>query len=214
MSDLVNPSRSYDSSRRKEQARQTRRAILDAARRHFLDAGFSKTTMAAVARDAGVSVESVYKSFGNKAGLVKAVVDVSIVGDDEPVPMLQREFVRRNMAKPDPRKRLLDYGMHLAEVGPRSGPLQLVVRDARAVDDAAAEVWQRLESERLTGMTAFARHIRDQGQLRNGVSVEEARDVLWLHNSVELWDLLVNRRKWTNERFGRWVGHQLVAALV
>jgi AcrR family transcriptional regulator len=214
MSSVVNPSRSYDSTRRQQQARQTRLAVLDAARRRFLDAGFSKTTMAAVATDAGVSVETVYKAFANKAGLVKAVLDVSIVGDDEPVPMLQREFVQRNMAEPDPRKKLLAYGMHVAEVGPRAGPLQLVVRAAAAADDAAADVWERLQTERLTGMTVFARHLRDGGHLRKSVTVEEARDVLWVHNSVELWDLLVNQRKWTNKRFGRWVGQQLIASLL
>ena len=214
MSEFVNPPRSYDSTRRLQQARQTRLAVLDAARRHFLDDGFSKTTIAAVASDAGVSVETVYKAFGNKAGLVKAVVDVSIVGDDEPVPMLQRAFVQRTTAEPDPRKKLLGYGVHVAEVGLRSGPIQLVVRNAAAADDAAAELWSRLEAERLTGMTVFARHLRDDGHLRKGVAVEEARDVLWVHNSVELWDLLVNRRNWTNKRFGRWVGQQLIASLL
>src|SRR5688500_2987543 len=146
MTEFVKPPRAYDSTRRLQQARQTRLAILDVAQRHFLDTGFAKTTMAAIADEAGVSVETVYKSFGNKAGLVKAVVDVSIVGDDEPVPMMQREFVQRNIAEPDPRNKLLDYGAHVGEVGIRSGPIQLVVRNAAAADDTAAELWQRLEA--------------------------------------------------------------------
>jgi len=212
--DAVNPRRPYDSSRRQEQARQTRAAVLEAAHRRFLERGYAKTTVADIAADAGVSVETIYKAFGNKPGLVKAVFDVAIVGDDEPVPMFERELVSRTHAEPDPRRKLLGYGDHLAEVTPRAYAIQLVVRDAAATDPTAAAVWDQLLAERLTGMTAFARHLHEGGYLRADVSLEEARDVLWAHNSVELWDLLVNRRGWTNERFGRWVGRQLVAALL
>jgi AcrR family transcriptional regulator len=214
MSPNVKPPRAYDSSRRTEQARQTRLAVLASARRHFLAEGYARTTIAAVAQDAGVSVETVYKAFSNKPGLVKALFDVAIVGDDEPIPMLQREFVRRNMAEPDPRQKLIAYGAHLAEVGPRTNPVQLVVRAASFTDPGAAEVWDKLQQERLTGMSIFAGHLHEGGFLRKGVSVEEARDVLWTHNSVELWDLLVNERGWTPERFGQWIGRQLIAALL
>lgn len=214
MSGRVNPRRAYDSSRRHEQAVQTRAAVLRAARRLFLDGGYAGTTVAAVAAEAGVSVETVYKAFGNKPGLVKAVFDVAIVGDMEDVPLLQREFVRQNMAEPDPRKRLMSYGAHLAATSRRTCPVQIVVRDAAASDAGGAEVWDQLQQERLAGMTAFASHLHAGGHLRAGVSMEEARDVLWAHTSVELWDLLVNRRGWDPERFGTWVAGQLIAALL
>lgn len=188
--------------------------MLDAARRLFLQQGYAATTVGAVAAEAGVSVETVYKAFANKAGLVKAVFDLAVVGDDEPIAMLQREFVRRNMAEPDPLKKLLAYGDHLAEVAPATGPIQLVVRAAAATDPGAAQVWEQLQAERLTGMSVFARRLNEGGHLRKGVSVNEARDVLWAHNSPEVWDLLVNQRNWTNKRYGRWVGQQLVAALL
>ena len=214
MARAVKPQRRYDASRRQEQARATRRAVLDAARELFLAQGYAGTTVGAVAARAGVSVETVYKAFGNKPGLVKAVFDVSVVGDDEPVPMLQREFVRRNMAEPDPRVKLHDYGAHIAATAPRIGPVLLVVREAAAGDAGAAAVWEQLQQERLTGMTAFAKHLHEGGHLREGVSMAEARDVLWVHNSLELWELLVRLRGWSNERFGRWIGQQLVAALL
>lgn len=214
MSAAVNPRRAYDASRRREQARQNRVAILEAARARFLDLGYGGTTMGAVASDAGVSVETVYKAFANKAGLVKAVFDVAIVGDDEPVPLMEREFVQRNRAEPDPRRKLETYGEHLAVTIPRAGPVQLVVRAAAGTDVGAAEVWAQLQQERLTGMSAFALHLDEAGYLRDGVSRAEARDVLWTHNSVELWDLLVNQRRWSNARYGRWIGAQLIAALL
>jgi AcrR family transcriptional regulator len=206
--------RSYDSRRRQEQARQTRRAVLDAARTMFLDHGYAQTTIAAVASAAGVSVETVYKAFGNKPGLAKAVFDVSIVGDDEPVPMMQRESTLRNMAEPDPRVKIMRYGEHIAVVAGRTGPLLLVLRAAASTDAGAADVWATLQQERVTGMTHFGQHLHESGHLRADVSAEEARDVLWTHNSVEMWDLLVNQRGWSLERYGRWTGRQLISALL
>jgi AcrR family transcriptional regulator len=210
----VKPPRRYESKTRDEQARRTRRAVLAAAHKQFVEQGYAATTIAGVATDAGVSVETVYKAFRNKPSLAKAAFDVAAVGDDEPIPMLQRESVRRNMAEPDPRKKLHTYADDLAQRAPRMGPLLLVLRDAAATDAAAAEVWAQLQQERLTGMTAFAHHLRDGGHLRDGVSWQEARDVLWTHTSVEVWDLLVQQRGWSKQRFGKWTGQQLVAALL
>ncbi len=214
MSDAVNGRRTYNSERRQEQARQNRRAVLAAAHRLFVADGYAATTISAVAAEAGVSVETVYKAFGNKPGLVKAAFDVAVVGDDEPLPMLQREFVRRTAAEPDSRKKFAAYGEHVAGVGDRTGLILLAVRAAAATDPGAADVWQQLQTERLTGMTVFAQHLHDGGHLRDGVSINEARDVLWTHNSVELWDLLVNQRGWSSRRYGRWVARQLIAALL
>jgi len=80
--------------------------------------------------------------------------------------------------------------------------------------EIARKVWAQLQQERLTGMTAFANHLHGGGHLRPGVSAEDARDILWVHNSVELWDLFVNDRGWTADRYGRWIGEQLIAALL
>ena len=106
------------------------------------------------------------------------------------------------------------YGRHVGQIGSRVGPILLVVRAAAATDTGAADVGSTLQAERLTGMTMFADDLAAGGHLRDGVSRGEARDVLWTHNSVELWDLLVRQRGWSDARFGRWVGHQLVAALL
>ena len=206
--------RKYDSSRRREQARETRRAVLDAARRQFLDRGYAETTVPGVATEAGVSVETIYKAFANKVGLLKAVFDVAIVGDDEPTPMLERDLVRRIKAEPDPRRKLWIYGEHLAEAGPRASALQLLMRGAAVSDREAARMWDQMLAERLTGMTAFARELYQEGNLRSDISFEEARDVLWTYNSVEMYDLLVLQRGWANERFGRFIAEALIAALL
>jgi AcrR family transcriptional regulator len=214
MSSPVKKTRPYDSTRRKEQARQTREAILDAAGTMFRERGYARTTVAAVAEAAGVSVETVYKAFGDKAHLLKGVFDVAIVGDHAPAPMLQRDLVRRIEAEPDPRRKFEIYGEHLAQAGPRAGPVQLLVRAAGGGDPEVAAVWDQMSSERLRGMTEFARHLYGGGYLRAGVTLEEARDVLWTYNSVELYDLLVLQRGWTPERYGAWIARALASALL
>ena len=156
-SDVKPPRRRYDASGRRRQAIQHRWAMLQAARRLFLERGYAATTMPAVAAAAEVSVQSVYKAFGNKPALLKAVFDVAMAGDDEPVPMLQRAALGRVRDEPDPRRKLALYGDFVAEVSPRHVPIQLLARAAAATDPEAAGVWEQLQAERLTGMTIFAR---------------------------------------------------------
>ena len=214
MSSAVKPRRRYDSSGRQEQAKRNRRAILEAAHRLFLERGFAATPMPAIASAAGVSVQTVYKAFGNKPRLAKAVFDVAMAGDDEPVSMLQRASLGRVRDEPDPRKKFHLYGQFLAEVAPRHVPVQLVIRDAASSDPEAGAVWADLQAERLKGMTMFARALHDEGHLRPGISVAEARDVLWTYNSAELFQLLVIERGWSPRRYGRWVADALTAALI
>jgi AcrR family transcriptional regulator len=214
MSSPVKRERRYDASGRRAQARRNQAAVLQAARQLFLERGFAATTMPAIASAGGVSVQTVYKTFGNKSRLAKAVFDVAIAGDDEPVPMLQRASLVRVRAEPDPRAKLRLYGEFLTEVAPRHVPVQLVIRDAASTDPEARAVWSELQAERLKGMTLFARALHDDGHLRPGISVNEARDVLWTYNSAELFELLVIERKWSPKRYGRWVADALIAALV
>lgn len=214
MTSPVKPRRQYDARGRREQARRTRWTVLEAARRLFLAQGYAATTITAIAAEAAVSVETVYKAFGNKAGLLKSVFDVSIVGDDEPVPLAQRERIRRLQAEEDPRRKLAMYGEHLSETSWRSVPVQLLVRAAAASDPAAAAVWEDMSAERLSGMAEFARHLHDGGHLRLDVSADEARDVLWTYNSAEVYELLVMKRGWSPERYGRWIADALIAALL
>ena len=210
----VKRSRPYDSSRRQAQARQTRAAILEAAEAKFLDQGYATTTVAEIATEVGVSVETVYKAYSNKAGLLKAVFDVAIVGDHEPIPLQQREMVARIAAEPDGSKKLQIYGDAYAERARRAVPVQLLVRDAAASDPAARDVLDQLNRERLIGMTAFRDHLHESKVLRKGLRASEALDVLWLFTAPEVYERLVIERDWSTERFGHWISQQLVAALL
>lgn len=85
---------------------------------------------------------------------------------------------------------------------------------AAATDPEAGKVWDQLQAERLTGMTMFARSLHSEGHLRSGISVTEARDVLWTYNSAELFKLLVIERGWSHRRYGQWIADALSAALL
>jgi AcrR family transcriptional regulator len=210
----VKARRTYNSPHRQEQARQTRWTIVRTAHQLFLDLGFGATTMPLVAERAGVSVQTVYKHFTNKAGLAKAVFDTAMAGDDDSRPMREREALTAVRAETDPRHRLELYGQFLAQVAPRHVPVQLLIRDAASSDTEAAAVWDRLQHERLQGMTLFAKHLHRDGHLAPGIGVREARDVLWTYNSAELFHLLVLQRGWSPRRYGTWIGHQLAGALL
>jgi AcrR family transcriptional regulator len=206
--------RTYDSSGRQEQARRTRAAVLAAASSAFLERGYAATTVGAIAEAAQVSVETVYKAFGNKAGLLKAMFDVAIVGDDEPVSLQQREMVAHIEAEPDGRRKLAIYGTAYAIRAARAVPVQLLVRDAAASDKAVGNVLQQLKAERLAGMTAFSNHLEAAGVLRQGLTAADALDVLWLFTSPEVYEKLVIERGWIPERLGAWMAEQLASALV
>jgi AcrR family transcriptional regulator len=214
MARSVKRPRPYDSTRRQAQARLTRAAILEAARARFLERGYAATTVGQIAADVGVSVETVYKAFANKAGLLKAMFDVAIVGDDEPVPLQQREMVARIQAEPDGRKKLEIYGAAYAERAQRAVPVQLLVRDAAASDASAQAVLDQLNRERLTGMTTFSHHLHESKVLRRGVRAADTLDILWLFTAPEVYERLVIERGWTTRRFGTWITQQLVAALL
>src|SRR5262245_51693198 len=150
MSDPVKPTRRYDVSRRQEQALENRRRVLAAARRLFFEQGYVETAMPEIAKAAGVSVQTVYKTFANKATLLKAVFDVSVAGDDEPVPMAERDVIGAIQAEPDAARKITMYFEHLAEAAPRVVPVQLLARAAASADAAAGGVWAQMRAETLT----------------------------------------------------------------
>lgn len=208
----VKPRRPYDARRRRERAAQARRAVVDAARARFLADGYAATTVASVAADAGLSVETVYKAFGSKAGLVRAVFEQDLAGEDAVTTGERADRVSRE--ERDGEKRLRAFGGFLAEVTQRAGPIALLVRDAAATSPDMHELWEELQAARLARMAMHARRLADDGLLRPGVTADEARDVLWACSGPELFDLLVRRRGWTPERFGAWIGDAYVAALL
>jgi AcrR family transcriptional regulator len=211
MVDSVKPRR-YDASRRREQASRAREAIVDAARRRFLDDGYTGTTIASIAADAGASPDTIYKSFGGKAGLLRVMCAEALTGAG-PVPAEQRSDAMQ-AAEADPANLLRGLGALTTEVAPRIAPLLLLLTAAAETDPALAELRADLETTRLARMTQVAQTLAGKTRLRAGRSVEECADILFAYSAPELYQLLVRTRGWTPERYGAFIGDALVDALL
>jgi TetR/AcrR family transcriptional regulator of autoinduction and epiphytic fitness len=203
--------RRYVSPRRQEQARQTRRTILDAAARLFVDPGYAATPLTAVAAEAGVAVQTVYAVFGSKRRLLSDLVDVTLVGDDEQVAMADRSFVTDIRALTGLRPKLTRYARHLAETHARQADVMLALAGAATADADAAAIWRKNLEDRRTGMTMFAADLAVTGEVL--VSQERAADVLWLAQDIRNYDWLVRERGWPVERFERWFVDSVAAVL-
>ena len=207
--------RRYSTALRTEQTALTRRRILDVASWLFVDRGYLGTTLAAVAESAGVSVQTVYNVVGGKAVLLKAVYDVMLAGDDEPIPMCERPEFRAVLEAPTGRKCLARYSALGRLLGERLFPLVgVLVAQAAAGDAELAAFVATVEGERATGTRTVAAHVAHRFGLREGLDVDSAADVLWALTAPDLADRLVVRRGWGWDRFERWLGATMTDALV
>ena len=203
--------RRYVSPRRQEQARQTRRAILDAAAKLFVDPGYAATPLTAVAVEAGVAVQTVYAVFGNKRQLLSDLVDVTLAGDDEQVAMPDRSFVAEIRALTGLRMKLARYARHLAETHARQVHVMLALAGAATADADAAAIWRKNLEERRRGMVMFAADLAATGEVR--VSQERAADVLWLAQDIRNYDWLVRECGWSSAQFEQWYVDSVAAVL-
>ena len=179
-----------------------------AARELFTDRGYSGTTINEIAATAGVAVETIYRVFGSKASLFKGVLEAAIAGGAEraAIPPEQRPAVRKMAQELDPRRVLALHAATQPGIHARSGAYYRALREAASVDPDLADVWRQLEAQRLAGMRRLAQRLYGLGALRPGLSVEDARDILWTVNSHAVYDLLVVQAAGAIPRLDR--GHQ------
>lgn len=194
----------YDNHRRQQSARATRSRILHAAHASFLRNGFGGTTIRKVADEAGVSQETIYKSFGGKAALLKSVYDVALAGDDEAVPLAGRPEVRAARDATDPAAAATAYAELAQLISSRIDPLLRVLLGSRDTDPSLAEFARTTEQERLVGSGLYVRHWKQAGWVRGDLSVEEATEALWALNSPQPRWLLLDHG-WSEERYTRWL---------
>jgi AcrR family transcriptional regulator len=212
MREPVKKVRTYDSSRRRAQARDTQRAVLDAARELFVEHGYGRTTIADIARGAGVSVETVYASFGNKATLLHRVWDRTIGGDDEEVVYHERPEILAIRAEPDLARRFVMQAAVFTQTARRIVPFLLAVQGAASTEPAAAQMLAEMGRQRLAGLSVMASDAAATGQL--AVSEQECRDVIWATTDGLLWQRLVNERGWSDEQFQGLLAQLWVSTLV
>jgi AcrR family transcriptional regulator len=216
MSEDVKPRRRYNSTRRQAQAAQTRQDILDAAHQLFLERGYAGTTLAAIAQTAGVVVETIYRAYGSKAELFKAVVRAAVAGGAAraQVPVERRPAIAAMIAETDPHRQLELYAATQPGIHARAGPLLRVLIGAAAADPELAELWTQIENERLNGQGRLTQLLADRGVLPPDLPVQEARDLLWTLSSLAVHDLLVVQRRWSPDRYRDWLAATLARTLL
>lgn len=196
---------------RQQRAQQTRQRICEAAKDLFLTRGYAATTITEIARAAGVAHQTVYFTFGSKAAVLAAILDLEIVGDAEPLPLLQRPQVARIGRTADPLRRLRHVVDVACDVTQRLAPLYEIVRGG-ATDEEVGELLDRHEEQRWQTLRALAGLL--ESDLPAGVDVDEAADRLYALLSHEVLWLLVHRRGWTASRWRQYVTDQAARQLL
>jgi AcrR family transcriptional regulator len=214
MAEGVKPKRSYHSPRRQEQAAATRRSILEAAQRLFVHQGYPATTMEAIAAEAGVALKTVYLAFATKSGLLRALWDLLLKGDEDEAAVDQRQWFLEVVNEPDPERQLRLNARNARVVKLRIAPLLEVIRDAAPVEPDTGALWNLIQSDFYANQHAIVESLDAKHALKSGLDVTRAADILWTLNHPDLWRLLVGQRGWTPEEFEQWFADTAVAQLL
>ncbi|MCT9113264.1 TetR/AcrR family transcriptional regulator [Streptomyces mirabilis] len=205
------PRRSYNSEGRREAARRNRAAVLAACRELVFREGYHATTVRAVAEQAGVSAETVYKSFGGKPGMVKALWDITLAGDDEPVPMGDRPQVQEILGTRELGAKFRLYAAYVRGIHERVAALFALLTQA---GPDVGEVLEIAERERLTGVTAFVAHLDESGALDPEADPAHLADAVWALAGPQLYTQLTAGRGWSADTYEKWLADTLTATFV
>jgi AcrR family transcriptional regulator len=204
--------RPYDSTRRQDQARQTRLAIVHAAHDLFVSNGYGRTTIADIARAAGVAVETVYAAFKNKPTLLRQIWYVHFRGDEQDVPLYDRAEMQEILAETDLASRIRKHAEFVTATNRRMAPLLAALVGAAANEPGAAAMLDEWAERRIDVATKYAHAAAATGQL--GISEHECRDVLFATMDGALWQRLVAERGWSDERYAAWLARMWVQLFI
>jgi AcrR family transcriptional regulator len=210
----VKTQRRYDSALRKEQARQTRARMLDAAQRLFAERGYAGSTMEAIASAAGVAVDTVYAGFGSKRGVLSALLDIRVGGDDQPIDLLDRPGPQSVRREPDQKLQIARFAHDITAIVERVRPVDDIIRGAAAVDSDIASLRAKVQDSRYQGMRQFIAWLAANGPLGRGLTEDDAAAIIWALTSPEVHRLLRSDRGWTQERYTEWLAETLRATLL
>jgi AcrR family transcriptional regulator len=205
-----------DDRTRAPQARTrfARRAVLDAASALFLERGYGATTIDAISRESEVPQATVYRLFSSKQGILKALLDTSVAGDDEPVPVADRPHVRSLLSSKDPMGMLAGLAAVSVAINARTAPIYRILVSAADSDSEASVLLDELSRQRQEGQGRLATSLARGGALRPGLRARDAADVIHALASPELYRLLVIDRGWATERYENWLTETLAGQLL
>ena len=203
--------RAYDASGRRESAARNRAAVLAACRELLFRDGYHRMTVRSVAGQAGVSPETVYKAFGGKAGLMKALWDVTLAGDDQPVAIADRPQMQEVRFAADPAEKLRRWAGFVCGANQRLAPLYGLLAQA---GPEVAQMLVTTQRERLIGVRALVAHLAGEGLLGAGRDPATAADACWALTGPQLFLDLTAGRGWQPGRYEDWLTRMLTANLL
>jgi AcrR family transcriptional regulator len=213
MNEPVN-TRPYDSGRRAERTRETKRAVIAAAHELFLAHGFVDATVDAISAAADVPVATVYRLFKTKTAILKEVIDTAVVGDDQPVALGDRAVVKTAQQADDPKAMTAAFARVARQVFDNTAALRLVLRVAAAIDAEAAVLQDSMEEQRRVGQARVARALADKGFLAPSLKVGDARDTVYALMSIDTYRILRVEQGWSGTRYEKWLANALYRLLV
>ncbi|HET6687170.1 MAG TPA: helix-turn-helix domain-containing protein [Jiangellaceae bacterium] len=194
--------------------RLARRAVVEAARTLFVDRGYGATTIEAVSDRSDVPPATVYRLFSSKLGILKALLDVSIAGDDQALPLLDRPEVAALFAEQDPEKLLAGFARINLAINERSGQIYQILASAACSEPEAADLLGQYTQQRQQGQGQIARALARVGALRAGLRERDAADIIHVFMSPEVYRLFVTDRGWRRARYEQWLKNVLVQQLL
>lgn len=206
--------RPYDSTRRREQAAQTRMRVIDAAQALFTERGYAATTMEAIATAAGVATDTVYASFGTKRGVLQVLTNVRAAGDDRPIAIPDREEPQAVRAERNQKRQIARFAGDIASRIERARPVDDIIRGAAAVDPQVADLRSRQQKTRYQNLRLFVGWVASNGPLRAGLDEESAAAIVWTMTSPEVHRLFRVERGWSPERYREWLAETLRRTLL
>ncbi len=210
----ISTKRKYNSSRRKAQSQETQAQIVEAARKLFIQRGYAGTSIESIAKEAGVAVETIYALFGNKRAILARSVDVAVVGDSGPIPLLVRAEIREIESETDQTRQIEMFAKRIQMIMSRVAPMFEVMRSAAKTEPKINALLKKYLDGRIQGMTYFADCLLANGPLRKGLSKQTAVETLWTLTSAEVYNLLIKDRGWMAEEYESWLSQTLTRLLL
>jgi TetR/AcrR family transcriptional regulator, regulator of autoinduction and epiphytic fitness len=205
--------RPYDNTRRQAQVRATRLRIIEAAKALFIEHGYPATTLEAIAGAADTSLPTLYRLFSSKRALLKAVLDVSFGGDDQPIAFGDRPEVRAARAEPDPVALISAFARIGCDFMQRSSAIMHVLATAAQVDPDAAQLLDEIRRQRYVGQSRIVAALSDRGALDPALQLSDAADIAYAVLSPDMHRILTVERGWPADRYERWIARSLATLL-
>jgi AcrR family transcriptional regulator len=207
--------REYDSSRRQAQAGETRRHILEAARKLFMERGYAGATAEAIAAEAGVAAQTIYAIFKNKKRMLVSLMNVSpTTGVEDPTPMPERANVQAVAQERDRHRQLEMFARVVAANLDQAAVVSEIMSDAAKTEPDFNRILQKLNKQRLEHMTLAVEQFAANGPFREQMDEVHARDTVWTLTSPEVFILLTQGRGWSKEKYAEWLTDMLTRALL